>query len=326
MNKRKAYIKYAMQFLEENTNIWNNLGFHSFKSFIDRPKNFEIFLKKNEDFYEQNKNDLETISKTIYNAFAQKTIQPTDITLERIHSAFSIPLSFGEFEFKLENQTPDFLKYLEKPESINEVATHHDKIIDTIEMISHSEARMADYYKKIDSTISDYISLILRFQPLRQPDIDIFSKSVSEINYSLYEKIPWDLIKKRIALGKIIIRGLILNDKAICFYILYPLTDVARDLIETNRITRSGEFEPEHIASTYFDAKAVYVSWVFGHEWHDKALILRMLKQEIVVIKLNYPAITRIYTRPYTNEGEIVIRNSNFTYLSPIQYLQGFGN
>ena len=98
-NSRKAYIRYVIDFLNQNVHILIKKGFHSVNTLKAREKNFKKFTDHSE--------------KKFFKAFHFTTTPETD-TLDQIQKAFDIPVSFGKFEFELEKGNVEFAKFIEE--------------------------------------------------------------------------------------------------------------------------------------------------------------------------------------------------------------------
>ena len=115
--KRRAYMRYVKNYLEENMHILSALGYQSLSFFISRQRNFKSVIKNTND------------QKKIYNAFNNKTIPETE-TLNELARAFKIPVKYEKFDNELAKKNVQYSQFL--IETPNEILNDSHSTIDEI--------------------------------------------------------------------------------------------------------------------------------------------------------------------------------------------------
>src|SRR5258706_5257901 len=115
-DKRKAYVKYVIHYLNENLHILTICGFDSVASLKRSEVNFRYFTNKK--VIEATGKSLITLSpeKNIYKALNLRGT-PSHDTLQDIQTIFQIPFSYREVCIKLENSNSEFRKFLKDEQS-----------------------------------------------------------------------------------------------------------------------------------------------------------------------------------------------------------------
>jgi hypothetical protein len=112
---RIAYVRYAIWFLEKDPSIWDGLGYESFKDFVQTASHIQIFLENYApEFCITIGSQMESITKSISKALQGERC-PREDTIENMHNAFSLPLSFRDVVDRLKRKDPDFLIFLNGP-------------------------------------------------------------------------------------------------------------------------------------------------------------------------------------------------------------------
>jgi hypothetical protein len=138
-------------------------------------------------------------------------------------------------------------------------------------------------------------------------------------------EIHWDVIERCFEKNRAIIQGIKLltpiGDELIAgFFILYPLTKECDELIRNGTIIKSDQLIPEYICDDFKSAFSIYISYVYGEEGSESA-VLEKLKEELRILLSLHPQIIGAYVRPTTDDGRRVAKRHRFNPVEATQAL-----
>ncbi len=188
-NRRKVYMRFVLDHLQDNMNILIEKDIYSINSLIESPKKFTRFSEGSE--------------KTFRDAFKLlKT--PADKTLETIQKVFKIPISFGEFEAELEKPNSKYAKYnqeagKESLEQIKEVKERKNVKEKKKQVDFHDDFQKAvyTYHKKfkndcftwesVNNKIIEDLYILIKLMYIKRKYVDCI-----EYIHELGPYIPWN--------------------------------------------------------------------------------------------------------------------------------------
>jgi hypothetical protein len=97
------------------------------------------------------------------------------------------------------------------------------------------------------------------------------------------------------------------------YYILLPLRKEITQRIIAGRVLTGKQIRPEDLSRRFHQASALYVGVVVGLSRHDRAAILRELKQTISALGRSNKKIQTIFARPGTRQGELAMKSNGFS-------------
>lgn len=166
--------------------------------------------------------------------------------------------------------------------------------------------------------------------PLDGYDLEALKKD--DLLKNTFGDIRWDLIEQRLSMNADIMKGIRFSTDDIIpgFYIIYPITDRCRTLVEQGAIQKSDEFELKHLTKDYKSASAIYISFVYALEQSfSRPNLYKEFKRDLIGKLSNGSKIERVFTRPTTNEGKRLVEkyrfqpleNSKICSLKPQEFL-----
>lgn len=128
---------------------------------------------------------------------------------------------------------------------------------------------------------------------------------------------PEDLLRSRLAKCPQIIRKLTTSDAIPApihgYYITYPLTKRGVGRIDKKQVTNGKSLQEGDLAATFSNAKAIYISMIFGDGMRAKAAALLHLKNDIKHLREAHSKICKLYAKPSTNDGLRLLKKFKFS-------------
>lgn len=96
------------------------------------------------------------------------------------------------------------------------------------------------------------------------------------------------------------------------YYIFYPLTSQGIKRIDTCKIVSGKSLENSDISTNFRNARAVYISMIFGNNLMSKAAALLYLKYNLKYLRETNHNISKIYAKPSTTDGLRLLKKYGF--------------
>jgi hypothetical protein len=110
-----------------------------------------------------------------------------------------------------------------------------------------------------------------------------------------------------------IIKSLRNNKKGISgYYIAYPISKDADNLLQKKFIRNGKEIRDEQILTDFSRAHAIYISMVAGRNIHSKAFSLYVLRKDLTEYIEKYRKIKKLYAKPSTKDGLRILTKYGF--------------
>ena len=125
-----------------------------------------------------------------------------------------------------------------------------------------------------------------------------------------------DLLRNRITKCQHIIRKLLRsndpNSPIHGYYITYPLTKTGMDRIDKKQVVNGKTLQDRDLSTGFHNAKAIYISMIFGDGWRAKAAALLHLKNDISHLRETNSKIRKFYAKPSTKDGLRLLKHYGF--------------